>query len=90
MLFKSIKHKVVFQNKIYVVKCAVVVFRNGRTFDGEWFWGNSDLPHIHCYNCLRVKFTSNEHWDAHVKDLVTVGKFQVNSPLKILHNPFLS
>ena len=25
------------------IKRAVVVFRNEKTFDGEWFWGNSCL-----------------------------------------------
>ena len=29
-----------------VTKCAVVIFRNEKTFDGKWFWGNSALPHL--------------------------------------------
>ena len=29
-----------------VTKCAVVVFRNKKTFDGEWFWRNSALPYL--------------------------------------------
>ena len=64
-------------------KCAVVVFRNKKTFDGEWFWGNSALIIIN----LEVNFTYNGHWDAHMKDLVTAGKRKVNSLLRILHNP---
>ena len=43
-----------------VTKCAVVVFRNEKTFDGEWFWGNSALPHLD-HNFLGVKFTYNGH-----------------------------
>ena len=35
-----------------VIKCAIVVFRNENTFDGEWFWGNSALPHLDYYNCV--------------------------------------
>ena len=42
-----------------VTKSAVVVFRNEKTFDGEWFWGNSALPHLDNYNYLGVKFTYN-------------------------------
>ena len=71
------------------VKCAVV-FRNEKTFDGEWFWGNSALPHLDYYNYLGVNFTHNGHWDAHIKDLVTAGKRKVNSHLRILQNPCLS
>ena len=72
-----------------VTKCVVVVFSNEKTFDGEWFWGNSALPHLDYYNYLGVKFTYNGHWDAHMKDLVTAGKRKVNSLLRILHNPCL-
>ena len=35
-------------------KCAVVVFRNEKSFDGEWFWGNSALPHLDYCNYLGV------------------------------------
>ena len=35
----------------------VVVFRNEKTFDGEWFWGNFALPHLDNYKYLGVKFT---------------------------------
>ena len=45
-----------------VTKSAVVVFRNEKTFDGEWFWGNSALPHLDNYKYLGVKFTYNGHW----------------------------
>ena len=38
-----------------VTKSAVVVFRNEKTFDGEWFWGNSALPHLDNYKYLGVK-----------------------------------
>ena len=40
-----------------VNKSAVVVFRNEKTFDGEWFWGNFTLPHLDNYKYLGVKFT---------------------------------
>ena len=73
-----------------VTKSAVVVFRNEKTFDGEWFWGNSALPHLDNHNYLGVKFTYNGHWDVHIKDLVTAGKRKVNSLLRILNNPCLS
>ena len=73
-----------------VTKCAVVVFRNEKTFDCKWFWGNSALPHLDYYNYLGVKFTYNGHWDAHINNLVTAGKCKVNSLLRILHNPCLS
>ena len=73
-----------------VTKCEVVVFRNEKTFDGEWFWGNSALPHIDNYKYLGVKFTYNGHWDTHIKKLVIAGKRKVNSLLKILNNPCLS
>ena len=74
-----------------VTKCAVVVFRNERSFNGEWFWENSALPHFEYYNYLGVKFTYNYgHWDGHIKDLVTAGKCKVNSLLRTLHNPCLS
>ena len=49
-----------------VIKCAIVVFRNEKTFDGELFWRNSALPHLDNYNYLGVKFTYNGHWDAHM------------------------
>ena len=45
--------------EVNVTKCAVVVFRNEKTFDDEWFWGNSALPHLDYYNYLGVKFTYN-------------------------------
>ena len=64
-----------------VTKCAVVVFRNEKTF--EWFWGNSALPNLDYYNYLGVKFTYNGHWDAHIKDLVTAVKHKVNSLLRM-------
>ena len=32
-----------------VTKCAVVVFRNEKTFDGKWFWGNFALSHLDYY-----------------------------------------
>ena len=35
-----------------VTKCVVVDFRSERTFDGEWFWGDSALPHLDYYNYL--------------------------------------
>ena len=73
-----------------VTKSAVVVFRDEKTFDGEWFWGNSALPHLDNYKYLGVNFTYNGHWDAHIKDLVTAGKRKVNSLLRILNNPYLS
>ena len=38
-----------------VTKRAVVVFRNEKTFDGKWFWGNSALPHLDYYNYLGVE-----------------------------------
>ena len=64
----------------------VVVFRNEKTIDGEWFWGNSTLPHLDNYKYLGVKFTYNGHWDTHIKELVTAGKRKVNnSLLRILH-----
>ena len=59
-------------------------------FDGEWFWGNSVLPHLDNYKYLGVKFTYNGHWDTHIKDLLTAGKGKVNSLLRILNNPCLS
>ena len=40
-----------------VIKFAVVVFSDKKTFNGEWFWGNSALPHLDYYNFLGVKFT---------------------------------
>ena len=40
-----------------VTECAVVFFRNEKTFDGKCFWGNSALPHLDYYNYLGVKFT---------------------------------
>ena len=49
-----------------VTKIAVVVFRNEKTFDGEWSWGNSALPHLDNYKYLEVKFTYNGHWDTHI------------------------
>ena len=55
-------------------KSAVVVFRNEKTFDSEWFWGNSVLPHLDNYKNLGVMFTYNGHWDTHIKELVTAGK----------------
>ena len=73
-----------------VTKSAVVVFRNEKTFDGEWFWGNSVLPHLDNFKYFGVKFTYNRHWDAHIKELVTAGKHKVNSLLRILNNPCLS
>ena len=45
-----------------VTKCVVVVFRNEKTFDGEWFWGNSALPHLDYHNYLGVKITYNGHY----------------------------
>ena len=47
-----------------VTKCAVVVFRNEKTFDGEWFCGNSALPHLNYYNFSGVKFTYLLHLSA--------------------------
>ena len=38
-----------------VTKSAVVVFRNEKTFDGEWFWGNSALPHLDNYKLFGSK-----------------------------------
>ena len=73
-----------------VNKSAVVVFRNEKTFDGEWFWGNSALPHLDNYKYLGVKFTYHGLWDTHIKELVTAGKCKVNSLLRILNNPCLS
>ena len=73
-----------------VVKCAVVVFRNEKTFDVEWFWGSSDLPHLDYYNYLGVKSACNKHWDAHIKDLVTADKCKVNSILRVFRNPCLT
>ena len=73
-----------------VTKSAVVIFRNENTFDDEWFWGNSVLPHLDNYKYLGVKFTYNGHWDTHIKELVIAGKRKVNSLLKILNNPCLS
>ena len=73
-----------------VTKSAVVVFRNEKTFDGKWFWGNSALPHLDNYNYLGIMFTYNGQWDVHIKDLVTAGKRKVNSLLRILNNPCLS
>ena len=61
-----------------------------KNFDGEWFFGNSALPHLDYYNYSGVKFTYNGRWDAHIKDLMTAGKHKVNSLLTILHNPCLS
>ena len=29
-----------------VAKSAAVDLRNEKTFDGEWFWENSALPHL--------------------------------------------
>ena len=40
-----------------VTKCAAIVFRNKKIFDGERFWGKSALPHLDYYNYLGVKFT---------------------------------
>ena len=73
-----------------VNKSAVVVFRNEKTFDGEWFWGNFTLPHLDNSKYLGVKFTYNGHWDTHIKEHVTAGKCNVNSLLRILNNPCLS
>ena len=73
-----------------VTKSALVVFRNEKTVDGEWFWGNSALPHLDYYKYLGVKFTYNGHCDTHIKELVTAGKRKVNSLLRILNNPRLS
>ena len=70
-----------------VTKCAVVLLRNEKIFDGEWIWGNFFLPHLDYYKYLGVMFTYNGHWDAHIKDFVTVGKHKVNSLLRILHIP---
>ena len=47
-------------------------FQELKTLDGEWFWEKSALPHLDYYNYLGVKFTHNGHWNAHIKDLVTV------------------
>ena len=47
-----------------VTKFAVVVFRNKKTFDGEWFCGNTALPHHDCHNYLGVKFTYSLHRSA--------------------------
>ena len=58
-----------------VTKSAVVVFRNEKTFDGEWFWGNSALPHLDNYKYLGVKL--HGHWDTHIKELVTAGKRRI-------------
>ena len=63
------------------------------TFDGEWFRGNSALPHLDNYKYLyrsKVYIIYNEHWDTHIEELVTAGKRKVNSLLRILNNPCLS
>ena len=38
-----------------VAKCAVVVFRNERTFDGKLFLGDSTLPHLD-YNKVYIQW----------------------------------
>ena len=50
-----------FEANITKCSCAVVVFWNEKTFDGEWFWGNSTLPHLDHYNYLGINFTYNGH-----------------------------
>ena len=53
-----------------VTKCAAVV-RNERLLIVNGF--GETLP-CHTLIIIGVKFTSNGHWDAHIKDLVTAGK----------------
>ena len=52
--------------KANVTKCAVVVLRNEKTFDGEWFCENSALPHLNYYNYSGVKFTCLLHLSANL------------------------
>ena len=38
------------------------------TFDGEWFWGDSVLPHLDYYNYLGISFTYIGYCNMHYKN----------------------
>ena len=65
----------------------ISIFRNEKTFNAEWLWGNSTFPYLDYYNCLGIKLTYNGHWNAHINVLVTAGEHMVNSLffLKFVH-----
>ena len=71
--------------KANVGKSAVMVFSRN-VVEGEWNWGEHQLPKVSNYCYLGIDFASNGAWDVHLKKVITNGRKKVNQLHSIISN----